>query len=239
MKKRIMDITLWEEISGVYAEVLMPSDKETPGHRRFYSLETLLSLLDLSKEIVTREDGQKIDLGLIPKEMYDGVIYVDKGNVLGQKAVFVVEEGVRNFRYSLRTKNGTEREEGIALIPFPKLLFIASAKNGHTSGLSCFAFSGNLLTPDTKLYSYPFGNVYPTGSVCMGGFGMDIHGYYDLYSYVQAFFELVTNDDLYDGTRSNKSGLRQLDFIKSLEGKEKFPKEMLAEIGTYGRLVQL
>jgi len=76
-------------------------------------------------------------------------------------------------------------------------------------------------------YYYPFGNVSDSGGICMGNIRVTMKSMCDASIFVDAFFDGITNHDyVVRGSRVTvKKG--QMELLKALHGKDKFPERWL------------
>ena len=132
-------------------------------------------------------------------------------------------------------------------MPIPGIL-IAARFNKNDEGLTLtdsaiFAVRGPFMGEETKLCSFPFGNVFDDNLICWGGVGINLKTSFQVGSLPDLFlgsnynFDLegryvqpdnVDNDDEDD---ENYQGLQ--DFWKEMSALEKFPENRLIELCTY------
>ena len=233
MKRKLFDATGWfDSENGVYAEVSAPSRGKTPGFSATMEIDDFCSAVS-GATVQRKENTVSFCLSEIPPNLWavKTVLGTD-GTIKGLTAVFAMPEGKARFKYEDRS--GTEKFDGI--IPWPKLVFIAQSTNGNSSGLKVFCHKDSVLTKDTKLYHYPFGNVYQDGGVCMGGYHQTVTSLMGLCDYVDAFYKMVTNADLWRTDYSNFH-MSQKEALEKISKLEKFPGEYLKEIGKTLRTV--
>lgn len=115
-------------------------------------------------------------------------------------------------------------------IPFPTLLMHTRIRNGARNELHMFALDTDEPTDLSKVYEYPFANVYKDGSVCMGNIvSMKIESIKDVDFIFDDFICGITNDHLYH--MQNKLGMTQLELVKHIEKLDVYPTELLLENG--------
>lgn len=168
------------------------------------SLEDYLGLLGSSvRETVTYS---WIPEGFFP-EGYLGGAFADTKNYTAVWRVPARKRTINHFR------------AGRNLVPFPEMVFSVNVSGGRASG-RVFAVKRD------NLYQYPFGNVSTSGSICMGNIDVDMIEEGPS-AFEEDFFAGVTNDDYFQpGVYVNLKGT-QVDLIKRLVDKDKFPDKWL------------
>lgn len=123
-------------------------------------------------------------------------------------------------------------------IPFPALLMFTRIRKGARNGIYIFALDSDEVSDQSKIYHYPFANVYSDGNVCMGNIvSSTISSIKGVDLIFDDFICGVTNDHLYH--MQNKMGLTQCELVKYIEKMDEYPKELLLENGmTMGQLVK-
>lgn len=108
-------------------------------------------------------------------------------------------------------------------IPFPKLVFRLTVKNGKIHSKYCFAMKKG----SNKLFCYPFGNVASSGGICMG----NISEMKTVLDFSDAFFSGVTNNDYYGSDGRGKVAIKisQEALCERLEKQKTFPDKYLVE----------
>lgn len=76
-------------------------------------------------------------------------------------------------------------------------------------------------------YLYPFGNVNDNGGICMGNIRVPMESISDVSMFVDAFFDGITNHDYVNGGSRVRNGMGQMQLLKELNGKDKFPLKWL------------
>lgn len=114
-------------------------------------------------------------------------------------------------------------------VPFPALVFYFEAgKAGSVTVSKCYAVKEeNMLNETSRLYQYPFGNVYQgNGNICWGNISLpEINKLKDFDQLPEIFFSSSTNDDLW---HSGFSGARtQREFLNNLKTMQSFPEDWL------------
>lgn len=115
-------------------------------------------------------------------------------------------------------------------IPFPTLLMYTRIRKGVRTAVSIFALDTDEPNDDSKIYEYPFANVYADGKVCMGNIVSDqVVSIKDIDNIFEDFICGITNDHLYH--MQNKLGLTQLELVKYIKKMDVFPVKLLLENG--------
>ena len=118
----------------------------------------------------------------------------------------------------------------ILRIPFPTLLMYTKIRKGTRNEIRIFALDTDNPTDDSKIYEYPFANVYVDGRVCMGNILSDqVESIKDIDDVFEDFICGITSDHLYH--RQNKLGLTQLELVKHIKKMNVFPKKLLLKNG--------
>ncbi|WP_193774770.1 hypothetical protein [Vallitalea guaymasensis] len=123
------------------------------------------------------------------------------------------------------------------LIPFPSCVFYFKCKNQKLISSKVFTFKTKSILKTSKLYTYPFGNVYSNGDICWGGNLLpNLTTLKDIDDVVRLFFCSKTNNDLYNinNTKLKKS---QDKLIKYLVGKKIFPTDILV-LNSYAKNIE-
>ena len=148
----------------------------------------------------------------------------DKGNYI--TTVYVPKD----VRPTIFMKKGSP-----LMIPYPNMVFYFTLKNGHLSASGCYAVKEDRLslTDESKLYRYPFGNVYTgDGRICWGGnFVGDVKEPIQLERLISLFFDAATNSDLYQPGISCKKNISLEDLYLEVSGKEIFDEKLLSDSG--------
>lgn len=124
------------------------------------------------------------------------------------------------------------------LVPFPALAFSTTVTDGKIVDSRVFAVADKEINDATKLYHYPFGNVYSHGEICWGGTGIlkrtDYRSPKDLAGIPMEFLSAATNDDLWLKEYCTIPEVPALlsSIYEELQSKEEFPDEVLSPMGT-------
>jgi len=96
-------------------------------------------------------------------------------------------------------------------IPHPDYLFLFKVAKGRVADTWVFAVRTSLIEPDTQLYRFPFGNVYPEGRVCWGQNALpEIKEPLRLEMLPFLFLDSPYNGDMYDGENPFRVYLEEL-----------------------------
>lgn len=115
-------------------------------------------------------------------------------------------------------------------IPFPALLMHTRIRKGARNEIHIFALDTDEPTDISRVYEYPFANVYEDGAVCMGNIVSEmVNSIKDVDCIFDDFICGITNDHLYH--MQNKLGLTQLELVKHIEKMDVYPTELLLETG--------
>ncbi len=173
--------------------------------------KNFVKLLENSSEI----SEKSITIGKLPYGYYNGSICED-----GFKVIVSIPSKVFLFQYY----------EDAYVIPFPRLVFYFSYQDGKMITAKCFAAKDEVLMDQSKLYHYPFGNVYSDGKICFGGNSIPkCFSLSEIDEVIKIFYGTPSNNDLWctKYCKDKYTGLRVL--IEELSGKEFFPEETLLE----------
>jgi len=118
-------------------------------------------------------------------------------------------------RINLKAK----RKNKIVTIPVPAHVF-------HGIGLTYKIFAIKDLQ-EGSLYHMPLPNIHPNGAICHGSVSFPSCSKHEIKQAYNLFWESAFNKDLSDGKISKKIDLQ--DYLISLDGKKKFPEEMLID----------
>ena len=191
------------------AVTVTTENAEGKGTQRVISPQQLIDIL------LNATDEEKIlpRIGRIPDGFYDGHSDSRRGV---HEAIMYVPAGVRPLLFGSSAAH--------LIIPFPALVFYFRTKMGKVTISRVFAAKDEKLTDNTKLYHYPFGNVYDDGKICWGGNVLpDIKRLSDFEKVVELFLGAGTNNDLY----RNVGGVTQEQLLMKLKGKKSFPNKWL------------
>lgn len=173
-------------------------------------------------------------IGKLPSGFYDGFLDSDG---LGFKCIIVIPKGVKPLIYY----------DAIYNIPFPTMVWNFTVRCNELKKSQVFVAKTDDIKDNTKLFKYPFGNVYDDGRICWGGnLNKEIRTIREVEKVISTFFGSSTNDDLWKvGTKislptSNDSRCLQRGLIESLVGEEIFPNEILVPTEyNVGKLLEL
>ena len=160
-----------------------------------------------------------IRIGCLPDGFYDGSIASDDPSSF--EIVLIKEAQKKAMTYGGRHW----------YIPFPRLVFYLSVSKGKITDRYCYAIKKDTTNEDTPVYLYPFGNVSPDGSICMGNVITNkLENISMAEKFIADFFMSETSNDYYD--KKNQTGLSQSELLYRLKDKEEFPEEWLTQVGT-------
>jgi|GEM_PF-2918549 len=103
-------------------------------------------------------------------------------------------------------------------VPFPNLVFFFAVKNQRVSNRQVFAYKDRFLRDDTKLYRYPYSNVYENGRMCYYS-DETVKDLVQLQTFPHRWLHTPFNDHLYFPRQVNLTSkpLRQL--LEESQGK--------------------
>lgn len=119
------------------------------------------------------------------------------------------------------------------VLPYPSILFCLYARSGRIVNSSCYTLCEkdmNVLSLESKLYAFPFGNVNPVnGNICWGNNNLgDIRDLESMRSVVTIFFSSESNMDyVTPGKSYAKQYGNYSQFLRTLKEKENFPVRAL------------
>lgn len=115
-------------------------------------------------------------------------------------------------------------------VPYPNVLYIYEVRKGYVQTRRCFAVKDKKITPETKLYRFPFGNVNgDSGNMCYGYIRLPkLKNMSEIDKVVDLFLSGAVNDDLWHGNVSKK--WKQFELFQYLENKKTFPNNLLVEV---------
>jgi len=164
-------------------------------------------------------ESNYIQLGSLPKEIYDGAI--DIGNVSSFRAVLVLPKGRHMLNYF----------GDITILPFPDLTFLFEVGNGYLKNSKVFALDrgkSQEIQADTVVCRYPFGNVYFDGRICWGTNMLpQVKNITESSLFIELFLGSETNMDLYQAPLHHPEFVNQRGLIEALEKMDTFPTEFL------------
>lgn len=117
--------------------------------------------------------------------------------------------------------------EDVYMVPFPTLAFLFKVDAGNLTESYCFAVKDKKISRESRLFRYPYGNVYDSGKICWGNnFLGKILQMKGLDRVIQLFFGSETNDDLWVSCDREIYPTQRV-FIEALKDREVFPEEYL------------
>lgn len=165
------------------------------------------------------QDAHGIAIGKMPNGYYNACVYED-----GFKVIVSVPAGIFPFQYF----------EEIFTIPFPRLVFKFTCKEGRVVTTGCYAAKDEVLTDQSELFHYPFSNVYEDGHICWGRNEIPkIECLADIDKLVNIFYGAPSNNDLW---RESYCGMKYPALriaLQELSEKDKFPVECLHPYMSY------
>ena len=121
------------------------------------------------------------------------------------------------------------------LVPFPNLGFYFEINNGSLSKSCVYSLKEGFyeITDESKLYHFPYGNVYTSdGHICWGGNRIpSIKEPLQLEKVIRLFFDAPMNTDLYSQGISNKKKVPLEEFLTEMVDKDSFESKLLQENG--------
>lgn len=209
MKK--INVSFCDDDSRI-VNITVKEDKKTS--RKRISFKDFITAILMS---TMNDDSKYRSIGLLPQGYVTGAISAT--NTKDCKVTLQLPAQIRPMLYYKKIYN----------IPYPALVFYFEAgKDGHVTVSKCYASAEESLTPDTKLYHYPFGNVYNDKcNICWGNIALPvIEELKDFEKLLTLFFGGSTNDDLWKKGNTGSSTQREL--IEKLSKMETFPSEWLS-----------
>jgi hypothetical protein len=186
--------------------------------------------------------AKQVNTGILPK----GTRYYAGG---GSNFTICIETAprVRNMLfdyYSKRTMaldNGKKYDPENKVIPFPTCLFKFNVKGGRIGQTKVATVKQTLNTENDIIYRFPFGNTFRDGRICWGNNTLPkISKPLDVVSVMALYFDAPFNGDLLDNTTikefkddNGKIIYEVMALIKYLEKRERFPEEILFEMGNF------
>lgn len=184
-------------------------------------------------ESITRKKLDLSDFLMMLNESHEGAKYIPIGRVPYGYVTGAIAKG-NTFWCTLALpaqKRNIIYYGEMHTIAFPAMLFHFKVQGGKLNESKCFALKEDTLTEKTKLYAYPFGNVYEDGKICWGTCSIPkCEKMADVERYLELFFSAGTNDDLYRGIVA-KEYMNQRALLEFLKGEEQFPVEKLLPAG--------
>ena len=105
--------------------------------------------------------------------------------------------------------------------PLPRLVFgVRMLENGKVADCSIGVVADETPTPETRMFHYPFSNVYEHGKVCSGNNILPRYRKLQaLKHFPRYLLELPDNDDMYS-PKNNKLGLGHKELLEHLKDKD-------------------
>jgi len=180
-------------------------------------LSEFKGILDVSHD----SKSDMVPIGTLPKGYFDGQLVAD------DRTSFIMTICVASSKRHMNYYNE------LFHIPFPALMFKFQIKKGHVIVSEVFSLDTDRPSETSKLYRYPYGNVYDDGRICWGSNALKpVLQKKDLNHLVAMFFCSGTNDDLF---KSSAYGTQRA-LLTHLKGKEKFPQNLLVENSKYANV---
>lgn len=163
--------------------------------------------------------------------------------------VFIeVSPRMRKISYAADREGREQKYE----IPFPGLMFAAVLRedaNGRTffsmDESRMYALQSPVFNDNTKMYRYPFSNVYEDAHICWGNTleSMSRNNYQmnvmQAASLIEYFLGGENNNDLYNPRYAHRKDKNYLDNLKDLNKKPLYPSETLQEYMDFRSVVSL
>ncbi len=175
----------------------------------------------LARNTIVRKEAKKHRLGKLPFGYVD-CLYGKPGCY---RIAVMYPEKVRGVKYYKDTYR----------VPYPNTLYIYTVEKGAVQTKTCYAVKDDVITENTKLWQFPFGNVSDIGGMCYGVIKIpNCTEMSEIDTLVELFLSGEVNDDLYHPSRTTKN-CKQFELYKYLTGKKKFPKSLLAPALSYSK----
>lgn len=116
-------------------------------------------------------------------------------------------------------------------VPYPNLVMRLCIVKGKLVSSQIFAVKDDMLSPDTELFQYPFGNVDETGFACWGSVDRTCENVANVPELIERFFEAGTNNHYYTTGKTITQNLSLSEQYKKLERLEKYPDRYLVSTG--------
>lgn len=228
-----MEMTI--KLSSESAYVIV--DGVTQKGEMFQKRLTPHQLLGILSESFPEEyDNECGDMRLVPPipsqcstyEQVEGFYLGSESKYGSRRAIFYLPPERRVMYY--------QTTENPYVFEFPALIFYMETRKNKvdTSQMRIFAVKEKTraeIGSDTKLYHYPFGNVYKEGRICWGSTQLpEIESFNDFKKIILTFFGGVTNDDLFRASeRFQKKVACQRELLEYLVKEDKFPTDLLVD----------
>lgn len=109
-------------------------------------------------------------------------------------------------------------------IPFPDLVFYFEVSNGILKQKYVYSLKG-----EENLCHYPFGNVSPNGSICMGNISCKDLTMEKIEKIIDSFFSGMTNNDYYKANQNVTVNYSQQVLLEKLSNMDEFPLRWLSK----------
>lgn len=192
-------------------------------------LVTIDSLMKAFGSSIIKET-EMVPLGRMPFGYFDGAIRMEQGK-FSAEVVAVLPASKQIVTYE-KTKYD---------ICMPSLVFSFKVQEERLAETKVFTIKDDIPKEKSRLYRYPFGNVFDSGSVCWGNNCIprikDLKG---LEMIMTLFIQSPCNDDLYNSEKCigvKELPLRQL--LQNLKDKNVFPEEYLRPIKNQKKAVTI
>lgn len=192
------------------------------------SVSKRIRTMDFARDLLVGQDAE--GYGPAVWSLPD-TLSVFRMNQSGRSGKFIlyVPAGKKNMLYSTEKKGRTQR------VAFPPIILYFHVQDMRVKNSCAFAVKEEhrtLITGDTVLFNYPYGNVNPnSGSICWGGNTFErLETFKTLDEYVGLFLTSQTNNDLFQGGRSVKcNNLAAL--VSQMAKADSFDLELLVPAG--------
>lgn len=202
------------EIDGSLVAVQIINDRgETL--RKHLTLNQYVELLNNSVENVESNNH----IGSVPNGYYDAWI----SNIYDKtfSCIVTVSQSVYPAQYF----------EKMYRMPFPALVFYFDVKSGVVNKSKCFAMKDTVVTDTTKLYYFPYSNVYDDGNICWGTNQLpELSCLKDIDLLVQLFMGATYNNDLWTIKRVGNHYSSVFEMFEKLNNQKIFPADVLQEV---------
>lgn len=209
-----------ESVSSTIGETLVKTtviDDDGVHHQKILQIDDYLQLWKGSSYI----KQESMDIGIMPRSLVD-LKYGDSENY---SATLVFPKKKRQYSVA-----GGK----VYNIPYPTMLYMVKIADGRFLSSQLFAIKGDgeILSNDTELYRYPFGNVSASGSIC---YGNAAHSVIKSISEVEnLFYDFLcaqTNGHYYEPLKSNLADFKSQEaLVEWLATQDEFPDELLAPL---------
>jgi hypothetical protein len=115
-------------------------------------------------------------------------------------------------------------------VPFPNLVFCFGVRNKRLFRNHVMAYKDRFLRDSTKLYRFPFSNVFNSGAMCFHS-NTEIHDLVQMQTFPSNWLQEPFNDHLYDQSNNNNLDLSVREIFESTQG-QLFNYDMLVSKNT-------